>query len=176
IGVRQGQAKRCSDFLATRLDDRPVRVEWHRAWQGLRQDEGDDDQELIKRYDAWLAAAPDDSTLLYLRGRCDPDTEAALGYYERSRQADAANAYPRLAEAVVWAGRGELRRALDAAGEAVRLKPKDVSMKRVFDQLRFALGEYADLERDLRASLAAAPFAAEEQEQLLAVLVAAGKT
>src|SRR6185437_17022487 len=47
IGVRQGQAKRCSDFLATRLDDRPVRVEWHRAWQGLRQDEGDDDQELI---------------------------------------------------------------------------------------------------------------------------------
>lgn len=174
--VRQGQAGRCSEFLETRLTDRPVRVEWHRAWQGLRQDAGDDDQEIIKRYDTWLAAEPRDSSLLYLRGRCDPDSEIALGYYQRSQEADAASAYPRFAQAVVWAGRGELRRAREAAGEAVRLKPNDVFMRRTLNQLRFALGEYADLEGELRASVSATPFAADEQEQLVAVLVAAGKT
>lgn len=176
VAVRQGQAGRCSDFLATRVEDRPVRVEWHRAWQGLRQEEGDADQEIIKRYDAWLAAAPNDSALLYLRGRCDRDADTALGYYERSREADPANPYPRFAESRVCAGRGELRRAREAAGEAVRLKADDALMKRSLDQLRFALGEYADLESELRASVAAMPFAADDQERLLAVLVAAGKT
>jgi tetratricopeptide (TPR) repeat protein len=172
--TKQRQLERCKEFLATRLAERPVRVDWHRAWQNLRREENDDDA-VIKQYDDWLAADPGNSALLYLRGRCDRDMQTALDYYERAMAADANNAYPRYAASIIWLGRGELKRAREAAEEAARLKPNDLQMKHSLNLVRFALGQYEELEQDLRGSLAAEPLAVANQEPLLSALVAQGK-
>ena len=169
-----GQEAPCRDFLQTRLDYRPVAVEWHRMYQELCKTTGSDEG-LPAAYDRMLQDAPNDSALLYLRGRIEPDGAAASRYFDRSIAADPSNPYPRLAKAYQLASRGDFAAARGPAAEACRLKPGSISMTQVFAEIRLALGEYEALEAELRAQQQEAPTGLALQEDLLVVLAAAGK-
>lgn len=64
----QRQTDRAEKFLQTGLTNRPVQMEWHRAYQNLKQDRVREAR-LAADYDAMLRIEPDNSALLYLRGR-----------------------------------------------------------------------------------------------------------
>lgn len=174
VARRRGEIERCREFLAARLTDRPVLVDWHRLYQTVSEDVNDSDA-LIEEYDTWLAADPSNSALLYLRGRCEPDREQALRFYERSIAADPENAYPRFAASGVFLSRGAFRQAEAAARIAYRLQPDNVAMKRQLTRARMALKQYDELETDLRTAWSARPSSLDDQERLLAVWVAANK-
>lgn len=174
IARRQDQIKRCRDFLAPRLAERPVLMNCHRLYQTICENSGDD-AALVERYDSWLAADPDNSALLYLRGRCDPERAAAWEFYKKAITADPRNAYPRLAESVVLLSRGEFAAAETSARVACHLRPDDAQMKRHLARVRMALGEYDVLEAELRAAVLLNPRSLPEQQQLLVVLAAADK-
>ncbi len=174
IARRRHEVERCRKFLAARLADRPVRVDWHRLYQTLSEDSGEG-AALVDQYGGWVAADPQNSALLYLRGRCEPDREAALRFYQRAIAADPENAYPRYAESGILLSRGQFEKAAAAARIACRLRPDSAPMKRQLTKARMAVGQYDELEAEQRAALLDRPSASDDQERLLAVLVAANK-
>jgi len=131
---------RAGAYLEKSLAARPVRTAWHRAYQILHENAADH-AGLLARYDAFLAAAPQDSALLYLRGRIDSSPAVARGYFERSLQADPDNPFPLygIAYAHLCAGDwADARPLLERGGE---LRPDDPRYGQSLVQVRIALGE-----------------------------------
>jgi Flp pilus assembly protein TadD len=168
------QQNRCREFLATRLDERPVLIDWHRVYQEQCQSR-EHDVELFGRYDRYLAAEPENSSLLYLRGRIEEDDAQAADYYERSQQADPKNPYPWYAQGYRLRVSGDFAGARTALEEACRLRPDDPMMAQSLIDVRFALREFDELERELRGQLEKMPLNSGLQRELLETLVAAGK-
>src|SRR5207302_7700770 len=104
---------RAERFLRAGLARRPVAVRWHRVYQSLRADRKRD-QRLIGDYDAMLKAEPENSALLYLRGRLSEDPAEGTQFFERACKADEGNPWPLFAlgydreNAGDWKGAREL--------------------------------------------------------------------
>ena len=135
-------------FLEKGLARRPVNVEWHRTYQSLSQ-LSVPKEKLIAQYDAMLEKEPGDSDLLYLRGRLDPDTAVAFTYYDRSIAANEKNSYPISAKAFHLAAAGDFAAARPLLSTAYQLKPDSARIKDLYYRLRFALGEYDSLEKEI---------------------------
>ena len=71
--------------------------------------------------------------------------------------------------------RGDFAAARKSCAEACRLAPDHSDMADMLFDLRFALGEFDALERELRALLAKEPIYFEAHTRLLRVLVASGR-
>jgi len=166
--------KRMLEFLSAGSDARPVAVEWHRAYQNAHR-VSKDDQGLVDRYDAMLARTPNDSNLLYLRGRLEIRASTALPYYERSIQANVKNAYPLNAKGYALAARGDLTGARQACGQACKLAPDNASMAQLLFGIRLALGEYAELEREAGLALRRPSADMGALDHLMQVYVAQGE-
>ena len=173
IARRQNQLPRSRDFLAARLGERPVLVHWHRMYQTVQDELGNADA-LVEQYDAWLAADPTNSALVYLRGRCDPDRNAALEFYQRAIAADPRNPFPHFAKSGTLLARGDFAAAKAEASAACDLRPDDPQMKMQLTKIRIALREFDDLEAESREALRKNPLSIADHEQLFGVLVAAG--
>jgi tetratricopeptide (TPR) repeat protein len=91
-----GQSNRLDSFLRTGLGERPVRIEWHRVYQGLHGN-AHEHAALIAEYSRLLEADPANSALLYLRGRIESDRAVATDYFQRSTKADPNNPFPHFA-------------------------------------------------------------------------------
>lgn len=165
---------RAEQFLQPRLTNRPVQIEWHRAYQSLKQDR-DREARLATEYDALLNAEPENSALLYLRGRVCATRAESRRYFARSAAADPKNAYPLYAQGYDRVAVGDWAGGRDFLQKAVALRPDDVTFAYYLTQARFALGEYNALERELRDQLQRNPLDVTAAMQLCEVLVAAGK-
>jgi len=150
------QRERYRRFLAARLVDRPVRIEWHRYYQQNGLENGDE-ATLVKQYDALLAAEPQSAVLLYLRGRLCARRSEAMAYDERALAADPTLAYAWYGKAYHLRAVGDYAAARAAMAEACRLKPDDVAMAEMWFQDRLALGEYEALLTEVRATQAKTP-------------------
>ncbi|MBN1908456.1 MAG: hypothetical protein JW818_01840 [Pirellulales bacterium] len=165
---------RVKEFLEKGLERRPVAIDWHRAYQGLVQASGDVTP-LIARYDQALKKDPKNSALLYLRGRIDPEPVEADRYFRQAITADPTNPYPLFAKSYVLSNRGQYADARPLAAKACELAPDNVDMLDRYNEIRFALREYATLREELRDRLANAPFDLAGQVWMLRVLVASGQ-
>ncbi|MGD2091647.1 MAG: hypothetical protein PVH61_36070 [Candidatus Aminicenantes bacterium] len=164
---------RALKFLGKDLYQRPVWVEWHRFYQSARQVAGEKDQ-LVAQYDAMLQKEPENSSLLYLRGRLEPGLQSAFAYYDRAIAANSKNPHPYFAKAFHLAGNGELAVARELCDTAVRLNPHSPRMNQMFYQLRFALQEYNQLEKESLAILSKNPLDWQYFRRLLEIRVAKG--
>jgi tetratricopeptide (TPR) repeat protein len=169
------QAERVEQFLKPGLTNRPVQIEWHRAYQSLHPDR-EGEARLAVQYDALLQAEPGNSALLYLRGRVSPTRGDSRRYFERSAAADPANAYPLYAQGWDRMAMGDWAGSREFLQKAVKLRPDDVSFAHYLAQARFALGEFESLEQELRDRLKRNPADLAATLQLCEVLVAAGTT
>lgn len=165
--------QRALKFLEKELHQRPVWVEWHRFYQSARQVAGQED-ELIAQYDALLQKEPENTDLLYLRGRLEPDLKSAFAYYDRAIDANNKNPHPYFAKAFHLAGNGELTTARELCETAVRLNPNSPRMDQMFYQLRFALKEYDVLEKESMSILSKSPLDWQHFQRLLEIRAAKG--
>lgn len=96
LASAQNKDAEAETFLAKHLDDKPIRIDWHRAYQELleRADRLDD---LRANYDKRLAADPDNGTLLYLRGRLETDPDAAQTLFQAAAEKDPKLSWPHFA-------------------------------------------------------------------------------
>lgn len=173
LAMASQQQDRCRDFLALRLGERPVLVEWHRVYQGLREAQGAN-AELVRQYDNYLKTEPENSTLLYLRGRVEIDDPRAQAFYDRARATDPSNPYPWYAQAYRRQAAGDFVEARKGFAEACRLNPEDPMMRASFEESRFACGEFDGIAAELRQELAKEPQSLSTHVQLLEALAAAG--
>ena len=174
LALRHKMAARAAAFLEKGLGRTPIEIEWHRKYQDVAQKAGATDG-LIGRYDALLKREPGSGALLYLRGRIEPRSSIALTYFDRAIAADKTSPYPWLAKGFSLAARGAFAEAKTMYAEAARLQPDQPDIEDGLFAMRFALGEYPALEKELRAKQTADPIDLHLQAALLRVLAAQGK-
>jgi tetratricopeptide (TPR) repeat protein len=154
--TQRQQTNRFMAFLKSGLTTRPVRIEWHRVYQGFYQNR-EHSAALVAEYDALLGNEPTNSAMLYLRGRIEHDRARARQLFEQATAADARNPYPlfamgfdRMAAADWVEARGFLMRAAE-------LRPGDQSFDHWLFLARVGAGEQDKLEQELRKKIGGDP-------------------
>ena len=156
LAIQQKAIPRADVFFHTHLAERPLKIEWHRTYQNLHERPGEL-AKLIAEYDSLLRAEPTSSALLYLRGRIDRDQTAAGKLFERSAQTDPRNPYPLYALAYDRSTRADWPAARSLLARVVELRPGDQGFADTFITARLGVGEYAEIEREMRPILARNP-------------------
>lgn len=139
-------------FIRPYLHLRPPLIEWHRAYQDLRN-RPPIHAALVAEYDALLAAEPADSGLLYLRGRLAESGTATRDFFERSIQADARNPFSLNGLGYDRMAAGEWAAARDLLARAAEIEPQNLGHENPLILARLALGEGAAVESETRARL-----------------------
>lgn len=83
-------------LIQPHLTERPIRVEWHRAYQNINRT-GSAANDLQPRYAELVAQNPEDGSAYYLRGRIAKNPDAARTDYQRALSASKPSAYAHLA-------------------------------------------------------------------------------
>lgn len=164
---------RCRDYLGKRVDQRPVNLDWHRAYQHVDELMGDHD-ELVRQYDSWLAAEPDNSTLLYLRGRLEPLAPDSIVWFERALKVDPHNAHAESALANEFLTSGRFEEGLNAVNKALEANPDLDSALDVRESLLLATSDLRTLERQARAAINEQPLNFGAQQLLMKIAVMQG--
>ena len=170
IAREQGQIDRAERFLQTGLTNRPVLVQWHRVYQSLRNDRARDAQ-LAADYSKQLEAEPTNSALMYLRGRVAMSREESRQWFQRAAETDTNNAYAFFALGYDEMSHAEWAKARVCIARAAQLRPEQDDFSHHFALVRLALGEYSELEKELRERIARHPLDYAAARRLCDVLV-----
>lgn len=144
-----GKGDQAREFLKSGLAKRPINIDWHRAYQDATQADRQNLPALISEYDQALAADPDSSALLYLRGRIEPKPDQALAYFGKAIARDPKNYFPLMARAYQYSSEAEFIRARADLQAALALRPKDVDLQSRYIDTLWAIKDYAELEKQL---------------------------
>jgi hypothetical protein len=150
-----GRKDRACQFLQSRLDQHPISIPWHRAFQDLNRTP-ERRKALIAKYDQGLQKEPDNAQLLYLRGRIDDDRAKGRGFFRRACAADSMLAWPQMALAYDAASSGEWQQSLTFAGKAFELKLRYAGLDQLRHEARLATGDTSAMEKEYRRDLVAA--------------------
>lgn len=166
-----GKLARCRDFLSRRLGDRPVRIEWHRYYQGLCEMTGRGEQ-MVGEYRRLAAAEPGSSDILYLLGRVLPSGREAAKCFEKAIAADEKNLHAWLAKGFHNLSRGDFAAARDAYERAGRLDPEHPRVRQQLVEAWLATRDYEALEADLGRWLSGNPLDFDAYWMLVSLRVA----
>jgi hypothetical protein len=172
--MNAGQLDRCREFLATGLDQQPIEIPWHRMYQSACQREGLN-KELDQRYRQMLQADPNNSALLYLQGRLRPTLRGSLELFQRAIQADEKNGYAQAAIAFCDAAAGDFAAADEKLRKAMELQPDRAELEMRHFDIRFALGDFEALEKELSSQLEEDGISSYAHSRYLQVLAAQDK-
>lgn len=166
-----GKTEQAEKFLRPGLTNRPIWVQWHRYYQNLHRTQAHDDK-LTTDYRAELAKDPNNSALLYLLGRVVPTRAESRELFARACAVDTNNAFAFYARAYDCVSLGDWAGARPLLAHACALRPRQTEFAEQFEVTRFVLGEYAELEKELREQLKTHPLDQTACERLCDVLVA----
>src|SRR5262249_4870249 len=119
---------RAEAFFESGLDRRPVAVQWHRMYQTFAERNGHD-AGLLARYDGYLKSDSRNASLIYLRGRIDPDWDGQEQYYRKSIEADSRTPWPWAGLAFHAAAAGRWEESLRDVQKARELKVDDLMVE-----------------------------------------------
>jgi tetratricopeptide (TPR) repeat protein len=168
LATQQRQLPRARKVLKEGLGTRPVNIGWHRMYQNLHLNRTDE-AALTAEYDQLLAADPENSALIYLRGRIEAKGEP---WFERALKSDPKNAYASFALGYDRFAAGEFAAARPLLVSAVEGVPDSEQFKDLLWQCRFALGETESLETEAREEIKRDPVLAASSERLINLLAA----
>jgi tetratricopeptide (TPR) repeat protein len=130
-------------FVRPGLDARPLRVEWHRAYQEAVETSGAQ-TDLAAEYDARLAADPADANLIYLAGRARQDPEEAETYFRRAADATPPSPWALSALNYDLMSEGRFEEALDFGRRAAALDPANLGFQSLLYDALLANGLYPE--------------------------------
>jgi tetratricopeptide (TPR) repeat protein len=174
LAAASGQTERVEKFLRPGLTNRPVWVQWHRYYQNLHRGQAHE-AVMAAEYRAELEKDPNNSALLYLLGRVVPTRAESRMLFDRACQADTNNAFAYYARAYDRVSVGDWPGARPLLAHACALRPGQTEFAEQFQITRFVLGEFADLEKELRADLQKHSLNQSTCQRLCDVLVAQGR-
>ena len=168
------QHERVENFLRAGLTNRPVHIQWHRFYQNLQKSKTRNAL-LATEYATELKNDPTNSALMYLLGRLVPTRAESRELFARACQADTNNAFAYFARAYDRSSLGDWARARELIDHACKLQPKQDQFTHLMYTARFALGDFAALEKEFRAEVSQKPLNLYACEKLCETLVAQGR-
>ena len=159
-------------FIQTRLGDRPVRVEWHRAYQDVMELENPQ-HDLIGEYQKLLDAEPTNGNLAYLLGRVTLDPARFEQLMKQAMEADPPCPLAVSALAFDLLANGRFAEALPLAEQAYQENSEDYNASSTYERALAALGktdELAALAKKAGPMSAIGIKAVQDQVCLLAVI------
>lgn len=162
------------EMLEEGVRQRPVRVEWHRTYQGYHENRGEH-AALIREYDGRLARESRSADLFYLRGRLAMRVEDGGRFYDQALAIDANHAYAHFAKGYGLAAKGDWRSAEASLVAACAGFPGREDCLLSLAEARLALRDFSGLEEILNAYLENVPTAFEVAAFLAIVHQAQGK-
>ena len=136
-----GDRKLITERFKSRLSDRPVLVDWHRAYQSLREK----DPTLLPEYELMLAKEPDNADLIYLVARIVEDPVREKELFEKAAHSNPPSAYAWNALAISSLARGEFESALEQVSRARELLPDRRAFGLAYEGACMALGKWKQL-------------------------------
>jgi Flp pilus assembly protein TadD len=127
---------------------------------------------LLAEYDALLKADPENSALLYLRGRLCARLHEAIPLFQRSLEHNPSNAFAHFALGVCRQSKADWSLAQASLARAVELMPHEGPFAESLFVTRLAQNDRAALEAELRATLQAEPADYDAAWRLCQVLLA----
>lgn len=144
--LQQIPSRQAIEFLKTGLRARPVRVEWHRAYQSLVQ-ERDPKVDLRPEYRKLLAEDPKDPNLIYLLGRVEPDLQVSEKAFLKAATSSPPSPQALLGMGYIELCRGNFDSALKWTESAIPLLNDRTRAQDQFNLCLLAKGKYSDLIR-----------------------------
>lgn len=141
--TRWAEPQAIAEYLKPHLQDQPLRVDWHRAYQEALS-QLNRDEEVEQTYATLLAAKPDDPDLLYLAGRACRDNGQARALCQRAIDSGAP-----AARAHAWFCSYELANArfdpaIQHGRAALPLLANKRGIRYVFTHALMAMGEFGE--------------------------------
>ncbi len=136
----------------TRIAERPVKIEWHRAYQtALKRTQSDAETEAL--YKTLSAAEPNNSALTYLYGRVVSDHGESVDVFERAVAQENPTGYAANALAYNYMLEGKYPLALDYIDKAVATNPDNPQFAGMRTKILYGLGSFATISKELDEDL-----------------------
>ena len=143
------------ELLRTRLADRPLLVEWHRAYQVLMEKK--DISVLQAEYRTLVAAEPENKALMYLLARILRDPVETLQWFKKSAGGVNASPFAMNGLAYFFLCRGEFEEGLSWSAQAVAGDEDNSSFADNHRNLMLGAGRLTELLEENRQALEADP-------------------
>lgn len=144
-------------FLRPRLADRPLRMDWHRAYL-TAMEKAAQDQQALREYEAMLAADSENKDLMYLLGRICGDPDRSLSLCQKAAAGDSPSAFAIYSLCNYYLSNGRFHEAAQHADRVLNLLPDDDSIRGHCRQAFLADGQFEKLQGLLRQEQAGAVF------------------
>lgn len=131
-------------YLRAKLNDRPVLIHWHRAYQDY-MDLMEPDYDLKKEYTEYLENEKDNTVFYYLLARVVENSQEAIELCKKSVEGNDPLPYGYYALANYNLYLGNYEQALEYAEKARDLLPQDLIWQETLNDAMFALGDYDSL-------------------------------
>jgi tetratricopeptide (TPR) repeat protein len=139
-------------LVESRLDDRPVLVDWHRVYQSAME-RTHPETDLRPRYSKLLAETNGQPDVQYLLARAEPDPVESGKQLQRAASAEPASGYALYALGYRALCAGDFAEAKRLAKKAAPLVPDQALIRRVSRPALLANGDYDMLLTDLQPDL-----------------------
>jgi tetratricopeptide (TPR) repeat protein len=168
--AQPGEMSRLRSLLESKLDHRPVALQWHRTYQNLPE-VSRDYEKTLSLYETFLRADSRNSALIYLRGRFDKNLEFGRNSVLQAIQIDADFGWPYFSRGFTRLCDAEWQSAIDDLQLAIErhVPPDDVQAYQHTAML--GIGKLTELEQQYQNSLADDPAALRTAALLAEVLV-----
>ncbi|MCP4506931.1 MAG: hypothetical protein GY826_11125 [Fuerstiella sp.] len=173
--VQPEQMPRLKSLLESRLDHRPVAVHWHRMYQNI-PDVSRDYEKTLTLYQNFLLADPQNSVLIYLRGRFDKNLDAGRDSVTRAIEIDPDFGWPYFLRGFTQLCSAEWQSALDDFLLATDRKVPPDEILAYRHTATLGIGQLMELEQQYRDSLVDNPTAIRTAALLAELLVAQDRT
>lgn len=144
--------QRVAEFLKAGLWRSPLSVQWHRTYTDLKSVRADEEA-LVRDYDAHLQKDPDNSRLMYLRGRVGLTRADQLHYYHLAYDKEPQSGWPAYALGYDAANRGDWAEAEQYCDKALAALRSDLRFRSLRHGTLMANGKASVLEAEYRPLL-----------------------
>ncbi len=139
-------------FVETRLDERPLLVEWHRAYQS-EMEKAHPETDLRPRYRKLVADTGGSADAVYLLGRADPDVDEAEKLYRQAASAEPPSGYACYSLGYRAMSEARFADACHWLEKAMRLLADKSMAQQLYDEALLANGDFNPLLDALKAKL-----------------------
>lgn len=149
------------DFLKLGLDDRPLLVDWHRAYQSLSE-RARPEADLRPQYEKLVAETQRHPDAVYLLGRIEPDRDKAKQLFRQAAAGEPPSGHAMNALAYNAMSHGQFAEAVAWYEKALPLLPEQTMLRRSYHDALLAKGDYDRLleQVEQRAPLTGSKFLA----------------